>query len=153
MWLARNYDHCEASLRSSGLKWIAVGSGTLAVGEPLCQRTMPTLEPSAQVQEPEVITKGDADATDLQTKEDERQDSYHREGGGRQTDWSLGRQLLLLATWHLWDKMSQDEPCGRISDAVLHLCVGAEGEIQSPTRDVEGSQQGQLPNRKLTLLT
>lgn len=47
---------------------------------------MPTPEPSAQVQEPEVITKGDADVTDLQTKEDERQDPYQREEGGRQAD-------------------------------------------------------------------
>lgn len=73
-----------------------------------------------------------------------------RRQADRQTDRSLGRQLMSLATWHLWDKMSQDEPRGRISDAALHLfslsvfplCVGAEGEIQSPTRDVEGSQQG-----------
>lgn len=52
---------------------------------------MPTPEPSAQVQEPEVITKGDADVTDLQTKEDERQDPYQREEGGRQA----GRQTDL----------------------------------------------------------
>lgn len=54
---------------------------------------MPTPEPSAQVQEPEVITKVDADVTDLQTKEDERQDPYQREEGGRQT----GRQTEALA--------------------------------------------------------